>query len=173
VREGLFLWPCLCFRNAAGAQQARSIDLDFRFESVPVRSASDTRWNLSVPEPNFLARKIKAIRIKALANRILDTEFCWLGLCPGISKGAHEISGGGRKCECLVSIGSVAMIYVLVLVILGGANAGKQSLRVGHYRSLASCEAAANEAKGIGLEKGTFGFVCVRSFGPSKVASER
>ena len=65
------------------------------------------------------------------------------------------------------------MVYMLVLVILGGANAGNQSLRVGHYRSLASCEAAANEAKGIGLEKGTFGFVCVRSFGPSNVASAR
>ena len=64
------------------------------------------------------------------------------------------------------------MVYVLVLVILGGAN-GTQSLRVGHYRSLASCEAAANEAKGVGLEKGTFGFVCVRSFGPSNVASAR
>jgi hypothetical protein len=65
------------------------------------------------------------------------------------------------------------MIYVLVLVILGGTNAGSQSLQVGRYRSLASCEAAANEAKGVGLEKGTFGFVCVRSFGPSNVASAR
>jgi hypothetical protein len=65
------------------------------------------------------------------------------------------------------------MIYVLVLVIVGGANAGGQSLQVGRYRSLASCEAAANEAKGVGLEKGTFGFVCVRSFGPSDVASAR
>jgi hypothetical protein len=65
------------------------------------------------------------------------------------------------------------MVYMLVLVILGGANAGNQSLRVGHYRSLESCEAAAKEAKGIGLDKGTFGFVCVRSFGPSNVASER
>jgi hypothetical protein len=65
------------------------------------------------------------------------------------------------------------MVYVLVLVILGGANAGNQSLRVGHYRSLASCEAAANEAKGIGLDRWTFGFVCVRSFGPSDVASAR
>lgn len=64
------------------------------------------------------------------------------------------------------------MVYMLVLVILGGANAGNQSLRVGHYRSLASCEAAANEAKG-GIEKGTFGFVCVRSFGPSNVATAR
>jgi hypothetical protein len=65
------------------------------------------------------------------------------------------------------------MIYVLVLVVLGGTSVGHQSLRVGHYRSLASCEAAANEAKGIGLEKGTFGFVCVRSFGPSNSTSER
>jgi hypothetical protein len=63
------------------------------------------------------------------------------------------------------------MVYVLVLVILGSANAGNHSLLVGRYRSLATCEAAANEAKGIGLEKGTFGFVCVRSFGPSDVAS--
>ena len=65
------------------------------------------------------------------------------------------------------------MVYLLVLVILGGANAGNQSLRVGHYRSLESCEAAANEAKGIGLDRGAFGFVCVRSFGPSEVASAR
>jgi hypothetical protein len=65
------------------------------------------------------------------------------------------------------------MVYMLVLVILGSANVGNHSLRVGHYRSLASCEAAANEAKGIGLEKGSFGFVCVRSFGPSNVASAR
>ena len=65
------------------------------------------------------------------------------------------------------------MVYLLVLVIVGGANAGNQSLRVGHYHSLERCEAAANEAKGIGLEKGMFGFVCVRSFGPSEVASER
>jgi len=63
------------------------------------------------------------------------------------------------------------MVYVLVLVILGSANAGNHSLLVGRYRSLATCEAAANEAKGVGLEKGTFGFVCVRSFGPSDVAS--
>jgi hypothetical protein len=32
---------------------------------------------------------------------------------------------------------------------------------------------AANEAKGIGLERGSFGFVCVRSFGPSDLASAR
>jgi hypothetical protein len=38
-------------------------------------------------------------------------------------------------------------------VILGSANAGNHSLLVGRYRSLATCEAAANEAKGIGLEK--------------------
>jgi hypothetical protein len=65
------------------------------------------------------------------------------------------------------------MVYMLVLVILGCANAGNQSLRVGHYRSLESCDAAAKEAKGIGLDKGTFGFVCARSFGPSNVASKR
>src|SRR5712671_4039276 len=40
------------------------------------------------------------------------------------------------------------MIYLLVLVILGGGNAGNHSLRVGNYRSLGSCQAAANEAKG-------------------------
>ena len=57
------------------------------------------------------------------------------------------------------------MIFLLVLVILGGGNAGNQSLRVGHYRSLESCQAAADEAKGIGLDRGSFGFVCVRAFG--------
>ena len=65
------------------------------------------------------------------------------------------------------------MVYLLVLVILGGGNASNQSLRVGHYRSLESCEAAANEAKGIGVDRGSFGFVCVRAFGPSDVASAR
>jgi hypothetical protein len=59
------------------------------------------------------------------------------------------------------------MVYLLVLVVLGGGgNAGiNQSLRVGHYRSLDSCQAAADEAKGVGLDKGSFGFVCVRAFG--------
>jgi hypothetical protein len=57
------------------------------------------------------------------------------------------------------------MVYLLILVILGGGNAGiNQSLRVGHYRSLESCQAAADEAKGVGLDKGSFGFVCVRAF---------
>src|SRR5712671_89847 len=63
------------------------------------------------------------------------------------------------------------MIYLLVLVILGGGNAGNHSLRVGNYRSLGSCQAAADEAKGIGLDKGSFGFVCVRAFGPPDLAS--
>jgi len=63
------------------------------------------------------------------------------------------------------------MIFLLVLVILGGGNAGNHSLRVGNYRSLESCQAAANEAKGIGLDKGSFGFVCVRAFGPPDLAS--
>jgi hypothetical protein len=60
------------------------------------------------------------------------------------------------------------MVYLLVLVVLGGGNAAgtNQSLRVGHYRSLESCQAAANEAKGVGLDRGSFGFVCVRAFGP-------
>jgi hypothetical protein len=40
------------------------------------------------------------------------------------------------------------MAYLLVLVIVGGGNAGNQSLRVGHYRTLESCEAAANDANG-------------------------
>ena len=65
------------------------------------------------------------------------------------------------------------MVYLLVLVILSGGNAGNQSLRVGHYRSLESCEAAANEAKGVGLDRGSFGFVCVRSRAPSDLASAR
>jgi hypothetical protein len=60
------------------------------------------------------------------------------------------------------------MVYLLVLVVLvGGGNAGiNQSLRVGHYRSLESCQVAADEAKGVGLDRGSFGFVCVRAFGP-------
>ena len=65
------------------------------------------------------------------------------------------------------------MVYLLVLVIVGGANGGTQSLRVGHYRTLESCEFAANEGKGIGLDKGSFGFVCVRSSGSSDFASAR
>ena len=65
------------------------------------------------------------------------------------------------------------MVYLLVLIILAGGNAGNQSLRVGHYRSLESCEAAAKEAKGIGLDRGSFGFVCVRSHGPSQFAAAK
>ena len=58
--------------------------------------------------------------------------------------------------------------YLLVLVILVGGSPGNQSFRVGYYRSLESCEAAAIEAKGIGVERGNnFGFVCVRAFGPA------
>jgi hypothetical protein len=58
------------------------------------------------------------------------------------------------------------MVYVLILVVLGAGNAGlNQPLRVAHFRSLESCQAAADEAKGIGLERGSFGFVCVRAFG--------
>jgi hypothetical protein len=65
------------------------------------------------------------------------------------------------------------MVYLLVLVIVSAGNAGAQSLRVGHYRTLESCEFAANEAKGIGIDKGNFGFVCVRSSGSSDLASAR
>jgi hypothetical protein len=66
------------------------------------------------------------------------------------------------------------MVYLLVLVILAGGNAGiNQPLRVAHYRSLESCQAAADEAKGIGLDRGSFGFVCVRAFGPSDIAITR
>jgi hypothetical protein len=65
------------------------------------------------------------------------------------------------------------MAYLLVLVILGGSNAGNQSLRVGYFRSLESCQAAADEAHGIGLDRRNFGFVCVRSFGPPDLASVR
>jgi hypothetical protein len=66
------------------------------------------------------------------------------------------------------------MVYLLVLVVLGGSNAAiNQPMRVGQFRSLASCQAAANEAEGIGLDKGSFGFVCVRSVPPSDLAIAR
>jgi hypothetical protein len=61
------------------------------------------------------------------------------------------------------------MVYLLVLVVLSGGNAGiNQPMRVGQFRSLASCQAAANEADGIGLDKRSFGFVCVRAVAPSE-----
>src|SRR5215467_4084395 len=68
---------------------------------------------------------------------------------------------------------SVTMTFLLVLVVIGGANAGNQSLRVGQFRTLESCEFAANEAKGIGIDKGSFGFVCVRAVGSPDIVSAR
>lgn len=65
------------------------------------------------------------------------------------------------------------MAYLLVLVIISGGNAGNQSLRVGQFRTLESCEVAANEAKGIGIDKGSFGFVCVRALGSTDLVSAR
>jgi hypothetical protein len=76
------------------------------------------------------------------------------------------------------------MEYLLVLVVLGAGGVGvqrnqfsnaaiNQPMRVGQFRSLESCQAAAIEAAGIGLEKGSFGFVCVRSFAPSDLAVAR
>ena len=56
------------------------------------------------------------------------------------------------------------MAYLLVLVVLSGGNVViNQPLRIGSFHSLETCEAGANEAKAIGLERGSFGFVCVRA----------
>lgn len=56
------------------------------------------------------------------------------------------------------------MVYILVMVILGSGNpAINQPLRIGDFHSLESCLAGANEAKAIGLDRGSFGFVCVRA----------
>jgi hypothetical protein len=56
------------------------------------------------------------------------------------------------------------MASLLVLVVLGGGNVViNQPLRIGSFHSLETCEAGANEAKAIGLERGSFGFVCVRA----------
>ena len=53
------------------------------------------------------------------------------------------------------------MVYMLVLVILGGANAGNQSLRVGHYRSLASWKPPQLKPKGLDSRKEPLGlFAC-------------
>jgi len=68
---------------------------------------------------------------------------------------------------------SAIMAYLLVLVVISGANAGSQSMRVGQFRTLESCEFAANEAKGIGIDKGSFGFVCVRAVGSPDIVSAR
>jgi len=70
-------------------------------------------------------------------------------------------------------IGSAIMAFLLVLVIVSGANAGNHSLRVGQFRTLESCEFAANEAKAIGIDKGSFGFVCVRAVGSPDLVSAR
>jgi hypothetical protein len=59
-------------------------------------------------------------------------------------------------------------VYTLILVVLGGAGAA-QPLRVAQYQSLTSCETAANEAKRIGFDNGSLGFVCVRINGEPKV----
>jgi hypothetical protein len=66
------------------------------------------------------------------------------------------------------------MVYLLIFVLLGGGNAGtNQPMRVGNFRSLESCQAAANDAKGIGLDGSSFGFVCVRLVAPSDLALAR
>jgi hypothetical protein len=58
------------------------------------------------------------------------------------------------------------MAYFLILVILGGGSAVvNQPLRVGSFHSLESCEAGANEAKAIGLDRGSYAFICVRANG--------
>jgi hypothetical protein len=134
-------------------------------------------------EPGYLDRANRpdqnsgARLIRTHANRNLDTEFCrlepaWSG---GSIKGAYEDyrRSEGVSVSAWLGPGGVAMVYLLVLVILGGGNAGNQSLRVGHYRSLENCQAAANEAKGVGLDTGSFGFVCVRAFGPPDIASAK
>jgi len=56
------------------------------------------------------------------------------------------------------------MAYFLILVILGSGSAVmNQPLRVGSFHSLESCEAGANEAKAIGLDRGSYAFICVRA----------
>ena len=64
------------------------------------------------------------------------------------------------------------MIYMLIMVVLGGGNLGTtQPMRVGLYRSLATCQSAAADAKSTGFDSGTLGFVCVRVFGESQQAA--
>lgn len=66
------------------------------------------------------------------------------------------------------------MIYMLIMVVLGGGNLGTtQPMRVGLYRSLATCQAAAADAKSTGFDSGTLGFVCVRVYGEAEQASEK
>jgi len=61
------------------------------------------------------------------------------------------------------------MIYVLIMVVLGGGNLGAtQPMRVGLYRSLATCQSAATDAKSTGFDNGTVGFVCVRVVGEAQ-----
>ena len=56
------------------------------------------------------------------------------------------------------------MACLLILVVLGGGNPGiNQPVRLGSFHSLETCEASANEAKAIGLDRGIFGFICVRA----------
>jgi hypothetical protein len=56
------------------------------------------------------------------------------------------------------------MAYLLILVVLGSGNpAINQPIRIGSFDSLESCQAGANEAKAIGLDRGIFGFICVRA----------
>jgi hypothetical protein len=57
------------------------------------------------------------------------------------------------------------MVYVLVMVILGSGDAASinEPIRIGTFHSLENCLAGANEAKTVGLDKVSYGFVCVRS----------
>jgi len=56
------------------------------------------------------------------------------------------------------------MTYILVMVVLGNGSPGiNQPMRIGGFHSLESCLAGANGAQAVGLERGSFGFVCVRA----------
>jgi hypothetical protein len=53
--------------------------------------------------------------------------------------------------------------YVLILIIFGGGPAViHEPARVGHFHSLENCQAAAGEARPMGIDRAAFAFICVR-----------
>jgi len=66
------------------------------------------------------------------------------------------------------------MIYMLIMVVLGSGNSGVgQPIRVSQYHSIEACQASAADAKSIGFDRETLGFVCVRVFGDDSAGEKR
>src|SRR5262249_2312225 len=96
------------------------------------------------------------VLIKTHAHRNLDNELWRLPRSRGCKRRTRRRGvSAGRGC---------GLVYLLVLVILAAALPVVSLCASGHYPARESCAAA---------ERASFAFVCVRSFGPSDLASAR